>query len=399
MPAALEWIVYGLLVVAILWLWLKRSRDAPGVLILKWLISAGLIFGMARIGTALYSGREAAIMGMIFIAALALVLAILWTPNITAWFANPVGALFDGGDLAAEPVPLYSIALARRAAGKYREAILEIQKQLEKFPNDFLGQMLLATIQAENLQDLPSAQNTIERLLAQPVLPPPKIAAALTHLADWQLQVGNNPAAARTAFERIVARLPGTEQAQMATQRLAHLEEYRATKNFRQRGTIALQAGGKNVGVNPSAAFTKAEETPEATAARLVKQLEIHPADWEAREQLATIYATHYRRPELALGELEQLIAEPHAPSRHVARWLNRAADLHLERNDPAAARAALQRLADRFPNTASSELARNRIAALEISPRSFAKRQGGVALGSYGRDLGLKSKPASDGQ
>ncbi|MBI5772233.1 MAG: tetratricopeptide repeat protein [Verrucomicrobia bacterium] len=396
MPAALEWILYGLLGVAILLLWFKRSRDAPLVLILKWLLSAGLIFGMVRIGMALHNGRESAIMGMIVIWALALVLAILWTPNITAWFANPVGALFDGGDIAAEPVPLYSIALARRAAGKYREAVWEIQKQLGKFPNDFMGQMLLATIQAENLQDLPSAQNTIERLLAQPVHPPLKIAAALTHLADWHLQLGDNPAAARAAFERILARLPGTEQAQLATQRLAHLEDYRSTKNFRQRGTIALPHGETDVGLKISAA-TKPEETPEAAAARLVQQLQLHPADWEAREQLATIYATHYRRPELALGELEQLIAEPQAPAKHVARWLNRVADLHLERHDPAAARVTLQRLADNFPNTASAELARNRLATLETSVRAHEKRDGGVALGNYERDLGLKGRLASD--
>lgn len=390
MPAFIQWSLLALAGIALLWLWFKHSGESPLVLAIKLAITAGLIFAMAKIGLHLYDGRDSAIMGMIFIWVLAMVLAVLWTPNITGFFGGLLGSLYDGGSAAAEPVPLYSIAHARRAAGKYREAISEIQKQLEKFPNDFMGQMLIATIQAENLQDLAAAQNSIERIVSQPGQPQ-KIAAALTHLADWQLQLGDNPAAARATFERIVALLPGTEQAQLATQRLAHLEDYRTTKDIRRRGTIALRTGERDLGLKPGVEIQPPVETPPAAAARLVEHLRLHPADWEAREQLATIYADHYQRLDLALGEFEQLIAEPHQPAKHVARWFNRVAEFHLQRNDLPAARAALQRLADRFPNTAPAELARNRLATLETSARSWTKREGGVALGKFGRDLGLK--------
>jgi len=52
------------------------------------------------------------------------------------------------------------------------------------------------------------------------------------------------------------------------------------------------------------------ESDPEQVAAECVKHLEQHPLDTEARERLAVIYADHYKRLDLATGELEQKTAE-----------------------------------------------------------------------------------------
>jgi len=68
--------------------------------------------------------------------------------------ANRVGALYDGGDVAADAQPLYSIAEAKCKQGKYKEALYEIQSQLARFPHDMTGQMMMAEIQAAHLADL-----------------------------------------------------------------------------------------------------------------------------------------------------------------------------------------------------------------------------------------------------
>src|SRR5687768_17816886 len=52
----------------------------------------------------------------------------------------------------------------------------------------------------------------------------PIFAYTLNTLADWQLKYGQDIEAARQSLERIVARYPGTEEAQVAAQRIAHLD-------------------------------------------------------------------------------------------------------------------------------------------------------------------------------
>jgi hypothetical protein len=85
-----------------------------------------------------------------------------------------------------------------------------------------------------------------------------------------------------------------------------------------------------------------------------------------------------------AQPELEQLIAQPGATHRQVARWLNLIIDLQLHVvGDEAAARATLQRIMDRFPHSASAEKARHRLAFIRLElrrtgmPRSFRLGQG----------------------
>ena len=150
-------------------------------------------------------------------------MSIIWAPHLGAWLANPLTAMFDGGTTEVEPQPLYSAAIAKRKAGKYREAIYDIQKELERFPTDFTGQMLLAEIQVENLNDVQGAQNTVTKICQQNVHPPNSLAYALNTLADWQLKYLQDPETARQTLERIGQLLPQTEYANLAAQRIAHL--------------------------------------------------------------------------------------------------------------------------------------------------------------------------------
>jgi hypothetical protein len=102
-----------------------------------------------------------------------------------------------------------------------------------------------------------------------------------------------------------------------------------------------------------------------------VKHLEQHPLDTEARENLAIIYADHYRRLDLATDQLEQLIQGPNQPAKLITHWLNLLADLQI-RGGAAyeTVRDTLQRIVDRAPNLAAAELARHRLALLKLERR-----------------------------
>jgi len=137
---------------------------------------------------------------------------------------KPIGAIFDGGDEPPEAAPFYHIANLCRKQGKYEEAMARIDQQLKIFPKDFEGQMLLAGIQAENLRDLSSAQNTVNHLLHQKCHSPETVAQALHKLADWHIQIGQDRASAQDVLVKIMDLFPNTELARAAYERLSHME-------------------------------------------------------------------------------------------------------------------------------------------------------------------------------
>ena len=74
---------------------------------------------------------------------------------------------------------------------------------------------------AENLNDLPGAHVTIERLCAQSGHAPANLAMALNQLADWHLQLAKDRDAAQRSLEKIIELLPETEMSLQAAQRIA----------------------------------------------------------------------------------------------------------------------------------------------------------------------------------
>lgn len=381
---------------AVVWVlirWLKRSEESPATLITKWI--ATLLIGICLFAFAAGAHDEMTKIVAILVGAVCgLFLAILWVPSMCGFVAKQFTGLYDGGDLEIEPQPLYSIAEAKRKRGNYLEAIAEIRTQLAKFPGDFTGSLMLAEIQAENLNDLAGAQSTIEQLLTLPEPSPLNLSLALNRLADWHLKFGQDADSARLALERIVQLFPETEQAQMANQRIAHLASTKLHDATQERTPIALPHGADNIGLRDDSAGLRAPaEDVAGTAADYVKHLEQYPLDNEAREKLAVIYAEHYHRLDLATDQLEQLIAAPHQPAKHVVHWLNTLADLQIkEASDLAAAQRTLQRIVDQFPKTAAAENALHRLAYLKLELRANEKSQA-VKLGSYEQDIGLKSK------
>jgi outer membrane protein assembly factor BamD (BamD/ComL family) len=319
-------------------------------------------------------------------------LAIIWRRSIAGLVAKPFGALYDGGDAEVDPQAYYSVAESKRKRGHYNEAITEIRKQLDKFPTDFTGQMLLAEIQAENLNDLPGAEITIQRLCRQPGHAPRNVAYAFNTLADWHLKYSVDRDAARADLQRIVDLFPESELALLAEQRIGHLAGTDQMLATHDRPHVHLPAGVKNIGLLQSSHhLTPTSRDPAEVAGEYVRHLEQHPQDTEAREKLAVIYADHFERLDLAADQLQQLIDQLNQPARQVVHWLNLLADLQIRHG--AGYDAVWQTLAqiiEHYPNQAAADVARNRMDLLKLELKAKTLTRS-VKLGDYEQNIGLK--------
>lgn len=382
-------LVFLAIVAAVGWKALKKTED-PALLIFKWIVSAFMSWVTLFKVAPIVMGNP--FLGVPLVAACGLVFAIIWRESVIGIIAKPFTSLYDGGDTPVEPRPFYSTAIAKRKRGQYTEAIADIRAQLEKFPNDFEGQFMLAGILAENMNDLPGADIAIQRICNQRAQPAGSIAMALNALADWQLKYAQDRDAARQVLEKIIERLPASEFAALASQRIGHLAQSDHLLGAHDRKPVVLKPGVDNIGLLSSDQRPKApEEDPAQQVAEYVKHLETYPLDTEARERLAGLYASHYKRLDMAADQLEQLISSPHQPMNRVIHWLNFLADLQVEHGAAyETVRATLQRIVDRFPGAPAAEIARNRIAHLKLE---FRKRETSqtVKLGSYEQDIGLK--------
>lgn len=357
----------ALLILWTLYRWLSGSEE-PRRLVTKWIITlilAGIVFLITRmIRTPAHAFAVPAIIALIGI-----IIGAIWAPNIGAWFAKPFTSLFDGGDEEIEPQPLYSVAINKIRKGEYQDAAFEIKQQLVKFPHDFKGQHMLAQLQAQHLNDLPGAQVTIERLIAEPDHPPQEIVFALNELAEWHLKYGQDIEAARATLEQIIERFPDSEVALQAHQRIAHLGTTETLLGPHDRRKIAVPRGPERLGLmRDQSALARPPEDPVAQAEAYARHLADHPLDHEAREKLAWIYGEHFQRLDLALDQIEQLVQEPHQPPRQRIHYLNTIADMQIRfGKNLAAARAALQRIIDLNSAGASAETARHRMDRLPL--------------------------------
>jgi tetratricopeptide (TPR) repeat protein len=376
----------------------KHAED-PVRMIFKWCLTLGVGVFMIRVAIpAVMVDDLSAFYGLALVLICAVVIIITWRHNIGALVANPIAGLYNGGTEPPVPHPAYSVALARQKQGRYLEAVAEIRQQLDRFPTDVEGQLLLAQVEAENLKDLPAAENTIRRFCEQPNHAPQNVVFALYSLADWHLKPGQDREAARRALEKILALYPDSEFSLGAAHRIAHLGTAEMLLAPHDRRKFAVAQGVHNVGLLASSQHLRpVEEDPEQLAAAYVKHLEQHPLDGEAREKLAIIYADHYGRLDMAADQLEQLIQAPHQSAKLVAHWLNLLADLQI-RSGAAyeTVRETLQRIVDQAPNLAPAEMARHRLALLKLELKGKEKSQA-VKLGSYEQNIGLTRERRTD--
>ncbi len=372
--------------IAFAWRCLRKSAE-PAKLVVKWIVSAGII-----VGTVLLLRHMPEWTWPIAMVPVGIAMAVMWAPGLGAMLASPLTDAIDGGDVPLEAQPFYSIAETKRRNGHPQEAIALVREQLEKFPGDYHGALLLASILVEDMNDLPGAQLTLERWMEGPAATPQGRASALTAIADWHLQFAQDPEAARLALERIVNELPDTPFAHQAAQRLAHLPTVEHLVAARTSATVDLRPGEKNIGLRPDYTGPAAVvEDPGALAEECVQQLQKHPADTATREKLAVLYAEHFHRLDLAADQLEQLIAFPNETPRHIVQWLNLLADLQIRfGKDLAGAEATLRRILEQFPSPATAEPTLARLASLQAELKRGQTTQV-KTMGHYEKDLGLK--------
>lgn len=380
----------------VVWLFIRafKSSTAPGLLIFKWGMTLPIVwFLWAKIGPMIPRGGGDTIGGMLIATGCLFTIAILWRGSLIDAAMAPFTALFDGGSEPPENKPYYSIATSRRKRGEYREAILAVRAQLAKFPADFEGVMLLAAIQAEDQKDLQAAELTLNHFCVLPAAPEKQVAAAWTTLADWHLKIGLDVDSARASLQKIIDRFPGTELALRAEQRVAHLESTeKILLEQHNRPVIAVPQGVQNLGLQDAMEIAPPPEIePGRLAAAHVKHLEAHPHDAEVREKLALIYARDFKRLDLATMELAQLINEPRHAPKQIAHWLNLLANLQIELGaDVPTVSATLQQIVERYPDLPVAEIARRRLARVNLEFKGREEVQG-VKLGAYEQNIGLK--------
>jgi TolA-binding protein len=376
--------VAALLGLAVLIHFLRRS-ESPPKLIWKWVLTLLALAGIAALVRWLRGAVEMGLNPVVPVfgaggaASLGLVITAIWRHELAGLVAKPFVSLYTGGDGPSDEGPLYSIAEAQRKRGHYEEAIRTIRAQLEKYPNDFAGQFLIAEIQAESMNDMPGAELTIHRLCAQPSHPPRHVVYALNTLADWQLKFSQDRDAARQTLEKIVARFPDSEIGALALQRIAHLADISELIASHDRRPITIKPAPPGLGLLPGKLQPRAPvENLEKQTADYVKQLAEHPFDTEAREKLAT-------------EQLEQMITHPTQPARRVVHWLNLLADLQIRHGaNYDTVRRTLQRIIELYPDSPAAELAHNRLSVLRLELKGQAKGSH-VKLGTYEQDVGLK--------
>ena len=391
----LDTVALVLVIGAIGWLgyWRLQRSDDPARLVFKWVLTVPLVWLLFfKVGPWATSSQGGAFVGVPLLAAGGLALAAIWRRNIADMIAAPFGNLYDGGTTPPEMRPAYSIAQSLQKKGQYFDAVLEVYKQLERFPTDVEGQLLLAQIQAENLKDMAAAELTIQRFCEQPGHAPQNVAFALYSLADWHLKVTQDREAARRALQQIIDRIPNSEYAIGAVHRIAHLDTTALVMASHDDKKFTVVEGPQNIGIIRGRELVeRVDEDQEKAAAECVKHLERYPLDNAVRERLAVIYADHYGRLDLAAGELNQMIEQPGQPRKLVVHWLNLLADLQVRSGaDLEAAQATLQRIIDRDPAAAAADIARNRLALLKLELKGKEKSQA-VKLGSYEQNIGLK--------
>lgn len=361
---------------------LRRSDD-PVKLAFKWLVTLAICGGYAWFVRRTMKNASGSLMGdfpSVFVmcigtVVLAVILTPMWAAHIVHTLISPFTSMFDGGTEELKATALYSHAEMLRKRGKHREAIYAVHEQLEKFPNDFRGQMLLAEIQAESTNDLAGAEATIHRICSQTNHTPGQIAGALNTLADWHLRFDQDIDAARAALEEISQRYPETDLAHHAANRLAHLGDTATLVDARAPRTIVMKTSDVPITKRDPAEILPEQTDPAAEAGRLVKHLTQFPNDTEAREQLAKIYVDHYHRLDLATEQLEMLINLPTESPRRIAQWYNLLADLQIRSTgETLLAAETLQRLIDRFPKQSFSDVARQRLLSLNLELKRYEK-------------------------
>jgi hypothetical protein len=339
-------------------------------------------------------GAAAGVFLLLIVIPAGVILSYIWLPAaVDALLSGLTGAM-TGGNQPVEPKPFYFRALAMRRKGKFSEALAEIDGELVKFPGNLEGMCLKAEIQADDLKNLPAAADILQEAIATPGRPLAERLSTQFRLAELLVHRMNDVPAGKALLETILEENPDTEAAHTARQHLAHLPGATAAAAPERRKLVVVHHEGSLGLTEDLGASTLPQEDWTARAQEWVTHLGQHPTDWEAREKLATVYADHFQRIPLAIDQIRTLIDQPGQPPKRVAGWLNRIADLELRADTGTdgvgKARAALEEVQARYPDSPWAEQAVERLAILGRSERAKAPTPT-LKIGVYEQNIGLK--------
>jgi len=380
---------------------LRNPQNDPVTVIGLWVLSFVAFFGIAYSAVAAQEGF-ALILVLLVAVLIAVLLGLAWTPTIANTLVSPLTTALSGDDTEAYEGPAYGQALAKRKRGQYEDAVKAVEAQLEQYPGDFDGLMLKASIQAENLDDLPAAVATIQETLEDPGKVRFNLPVALNKMADWQLTIAGDASAAKRTLETIRAALPGSQAAQFASQRLASLdvseESEAAAEDFNESYRHLVEESAAKDDFTGPLEIPRAVEvdplhTDEAKLQTCLRRVALHPDSINNREELAALYVAHMKQPALAIQQYEHLLTLPGTTIHQKTAWLNKVADIQIKSGQTyESIRATLQLIISLNPKAAPAALAEQRIAYLRIEMLGVNKKTKKLQLGSYDEDVGLKS-------
>jgi len=380
---------------------LRNRQNDPVKVIGLWVLSFVVFLGIAYSAVAAREGI-ALLFVLLVSVPIAILLGLAWTPTIANTLVSPLTTALSGDDTVAYEGPAYGQALAKRKRGKYEDAVEAVEAQLEQYPGDFDGLMLKASIQAENLDDLPAAVATIQETLQDPDKVRFNLPVALNKMADWQLTIAGDASAAKRTLEKIREALPGSQAAQLASQRLASLdaseESEAAAEDFNESYRhLVEESAAKDDFTGPLEIPRPVEvdplQTDEAKLQTCLRRVALHPDSINNREELAALYLGHMKQPALAIQQYEHLLTLPGTTIHQKTAWLNKVADIQIKSGETyESIRATLQLIISLNPKAAPAALAEQRIAYLRVEMRGVNKKSKKLQLGSYDEDVGLKS-------
>ena len=380
---------------------LRNRQNDPVKVIGLWVLSFVAFFGIAYSAVAAQEGF-ALILVLLVAVLIAVLLGLAWTPTIVNTLVSPLTTALSGDDTVAYEGPAYGQALAKRKRGQYEDAVEAVEVQLAQYPGDFDGLMLKASIQAENLDDLPAAAATIQETLQDPDKVRFNLPVALNKMADWQLRIAGDASAAKRTLEKIREALPGSQAAQLASQRLASLdaseESEAAAEDFNESYRhLVEESAAKDDFTGPLEIPRPVEvdplQTDEAKLQTCLRRVALHPDSINNREELAALYLGHMKQPALAIQQYEHLLTLPGTTIHQKTAWLNKVADIQIKSGETyESIRATLLLIISLNPKAAPAALAEQRIAYLRVEMRGVNKKSKKLQLGSYDEDVGLKS-------
>ena len=398
-------LVYGVLLAVVIYIirrQIKNPDNDPVKVIVKWVVTLAVVAFMIH-ATVRANDRGALLIVFIFLLLPgSILLGLWWTPAISDWVASPITNALTGDSRESYNKPEYGIANARRKRGQYVEAIEAVDEQLVKHPGNFDGLMLKATIQAENLGDLPAATATIQETLSDPEQLNYRLPVALNKMAEWQLAIAGDPDAARRTLQQIQTALPNSQAAQLAAQRLASLDSSEESESdvvdFNESYQKLVEESAEKDDFTsplelPKAIELNRQQVGEEALQTCLRRVEMHPDSISNREELAALYLDHTKQPAMALRQYEHLLALPGTTIHQKTAWLNKLADIQVKSGESyETIRATLERVVALDPRAAPAARAQQRISYLHIELRSVNRKTKRLHLGSYDEDLGLKS-------